>query len=142
MSQENVKELVGRWSDAFNAFMRDELSSEAYAEYLDPQIEVRWHDQRTYPDAPQHVRGLRETIEFTEQYRSTWDELALEVLESIEAPDDRVFVFIRQTGRGRESGVPIVIHFFEVLAARDGKFRKLEFFRHRADALEAAGLRE
>jgi len=142
MSRENVEELARRWCDAFNAFMRDELSSQAYAEHLDPQIEVHWHDQRTYPDAPQHLRGLPEVIEFTEQYRSTWDDLVLEPLEFIEVPDDRVLVFIRQSGRGRESGVPIVVHYFEVLTIGDGTFRKLEFFRHRADALEAAGLRE
>ena len=143
MSQEsdNAEELARRWLDAFNAFMRDELSDDAYAENMDPQIEVRWHDRQTYPDAPQHVRGVPEVISFTEQYRSTWDELALELLEVIEAPaDDRVVVFVRQSGRGRESGVPIVIHFFELLTIRDGKLRKMEFFRHRADAFEAAGL--
>jgi hypothetical protein len=59
MSQENVEQLARRWADAFNAFMRDELSSEAYAEHLDPQIEVRWHDRRIYPDAPQRVRVSR-----------------------------------------------------------------------------------
>jgi ketosteroid isomerase-like protein len=128
--------------DNFNAFMRGELSSEAYAEPFDPQIEMHWHDQRTYPDTPQHLQGLPETLEFTDHYRSTWDDLAQESLEFIEAPDDRVVVFIRQSGRGRESGVPIVIHFFEVLTIRNGKVRKIEFFRHRADALEAAGLRE
>ncbi|MGC1815663.1 MAG: hypothetical protein WA696_16125 [Solirubrobacterales bacterium] len=49
---------------------------------------------------------------------------------------------IRQSGQGRESGVPIVVHFFEVLTIREGKVRKVEYFRHRADALEAAGLSE
>jgi ketosteroid isomerase-like protein len=94
------------------------------------------------PTAPQHVRGLAEVIAFTEQYRSTWDDLALEVLEFVEVPDDHILVFVRQTGRGRESGVPIVLHFFELLTIRDGKLRKMEFFRHRTDALEAAGLSE
>jgi hypothetical protein len=36
----------------------------------------------------------------------------------------------------------MVIHFFEVDTLRDGKVRKIEYFRHRADALEAAGLSE
>jgi ketosteroid isomerase-like protein len=141
MVQKNV-ELARRTGDNFNAFMRGELSSEAYAEPFDPEIEVHWHDERTYPDTPQHLRGVPEVIEFAEQYRSAWDELAQEPLELIEAPDDRVVVSIRQSGRGRESGVPIVIHFFEVLTLRDGNVRKIEYFRHRADALEAAGLRE
>ena len=122
--------------------MRDELTSEAYADQFDPQIELHWHDQRTYPDAPQHLQGVPEVMTFTERYRSTWDELTLEIVEFIEAPNERVLVFVRQTGRGRESGVPIVIHFFELFTIREDKVRVLEFFRHRADALEAAGLRE
>src|SRR5215211_3761265 len=142
MSQENVEELVRRVCDEFNAFMRDELSSEALLEAFDPQIELHWPDQRTYPDTPQHLRGVREFIEFTEQYRSAWDDLTQEPLEFFEAPDDRVVASIRQSGRGRESGVPIVIHFFEVLTIRDGRVRKIEYFRHRAGALKAAGLRE
>jgi len=54
--------------------MQGELSSEAVAETLDPQIELHWHDQRTYRDTPQHLRGVPEVIEFTEQYRSAWEE--------------------------------------------------------------------
>ena len=79
MSQENV-EIVRNVADSFEAFMRDELSSEAYVERFDPEIE--------------------------------------------------------------ESGVPIVIHFFQLWTIRDGKVRRIEYFRHRADALEAAGLSE
>jgi ketosteroid isomerase-like protein len=141
MSEENV-EVVRRLVDAFNAFMRNELSSDAFAELHDPHIEARWHDQRTYPDAPQELRGREELIRFSEQYLSTWANLAQEPLEVVEAPGDRVLVSISQRGRGRESGVPIEIHFFEVFTIRDRKVRKIEFFRHRADALDAASLRE
>jgi ketosteroid isomerase-like protein len=141
MSQENV-EAVRNLGDAFNAFMRHELSIDALAELHDPQIEVHWHDRQTYPDVPQDIRGLQELLGFSEEYRSSWAELAQEQLELVEAPDDRVIALIRQSSRGRESGVPIVIHFFEVFTIRDGKVRKAEFFRHRADALEAAGLSE
>jgi hypothetical protein len=35
-----------------------------------------------------------------------------------------------------------VIHIFQLWTIRDGRVRKLELFRHRADALEAAGLRQ
>jgi ketosteroid isomerase-like protein len=66
----------------------------------------------------------------------------VEPLEFIEAPDDRVLISIRQTSRGRQSGVPIEYHYFQLFTIRDGKVRKVEFFRHRADALEAAGLSE
>jgi ketosteroid isomerase-like protein len=141
MSQQNVEGVRMR-CDAINAFMRGDLTNEALAELLDPQTELHWRDQQTYPDTPQHLRGAPEVIGFWEQTRGGWVDLTLELLELIEAPEDRVLAFIRQSGRGRESGVPIVIHFFEVFTIRDGKVRRAEFFRHRADALEAAGLRE
>jgi ketosteroid isomerase-like protein len=141
MSEENV-EIVRKALDSLYAFMRGELSSEALAEVVDPQVEARWHDRQTYPDTPQNLRGVPELFEFCEQYRRTWADLAAEPLEFIEAPGDRVLASISQSGRGRESGVPIVIHFFEVFTIRDGNVRKMEVFRHRADALEAAGLSE
>ena len=122
--------------------MRGELSGEAYAEGLDPQFEVLWPDRQTFPDFPQRLRGLAEVIAFLEQYRERWIDLVQEQLEVIEVPDGRVVALIRQTARGRQSGVPIVIHFFVLHTIRDGKMRKIEYFRHRADALRAAGLGE
>ena len=135
-------DAIRQWFDAFNGFMRGELSSEAYAERFDPQIELLWRDRQTYPDFPQHLRGLPECITFSEQYRDGWTDLVQEPLELSEAPDGRVLALVRQSGRGRQSGVPIVIHFFELCTIRDGKVRKIEYFRHRADALQAAGLAE
>src|SRR6266487_4318493 len=96
--------------DDFNAFHRGELSSKAVAEAFDSQIEMIWQDRQTYPDFPQHLRGIPECIAFAEQYRDGWIDLVQESLELIEAPDGRVLVLVRQSGRGRQSGVPIVIH--------------------------------
>src|SRR3954464_9146145 len=141
MSAENV-EIVRKLRDSFNAFMRGELSSEDLAQLMDPQVEYNWRDQRTYPDTPQHLQGVPEVIAFTEQFREGWADLVQEQLELTEAPDGRVLALVRQTGQGRESGVPIEIHFFELSTIRDGKVRRIEYFRHRADALEAAGLSE
>ena len=133
-------DTIRQWFDAFNGFMRGELSSDAYAERFDPQIELLWRDRQTYPDFPQQLRGVRECITFSEQYRDGWIDLVQEPLELSEAPGGRVLALVRQSGRGRQSGVPIVIHFFELCTIRNGKVRKIEYFRHRADALQAAGL--
>jgi ketosteroid isomerase-like protein len=141
MSQENV-EVVRTALDNLYAFVRGNLTSEAFADLVDPQIEVHFHDERTYPDMPQHLRGRPEAIAFLEQYRGLWVDLVGEPLEIIDAPGDRVLVPTRQSARGRESGVPIVIHFFQLFTIRDGKVRRIEYFRHRSDALEAAGLRD
>jgi ketosteroid isomerase-like protein len=140
MSKGNV-EAVRKAIDAVNAFMRGEQSGEALAEVFDPQTEWHWRDRQTYPDTPQHLRGP-EVIGFAEQLRGAWVDLATEPLEFIEAPEGRVVTPIRQSGRGRESGVPIEVHFFQLWTILDGKVRKIELFRHRAEALEAAGLRE
>jgi ketosteroid isomerase-like protein len=141
MSEENV-EIVRRLRESFNAFMQDEVSSEDHKQLMHPDVEYVWHDQRTYPDTPQHLQGVPQVLAFTEQFRDGWADLVQEPLEYIEAPDGRVLGLIRQTGRGRESGVPIEIHFFELCTVREGKLRRVEYFRHRADALEAAGLSE
>ena len=133
-------DTIRQITDAFNAFMRGELSNEAFAERFDPQIEVLWRDRQTFPDFPQHLRGLAEVIAFLEQVRNGWIDLVYELLELIEVPDDRVVALFRQRARGRQSGVPIVFHFFALYTIRDGKVRKIEYFRHRADALRAAGL--
>ena len=145
MSKENV-EIVRNALEGFNAFARGELEGqaveEAAARISDPQIEWQWHDELMTPGLPQYLRGVPEIIEGWERFSRPWTDLALEALEFIEAPDDRVVTAMRQSGRERESGIPMEIHFFDVWTIRDGKVRKLEIFRHRADALEAAGLRE
>src|SRR5262245_32483519 len=120
MSEENV-EAVRNGFDAFNAYMRGDLSNEAYAERFDPRIELHWPAGQEYPDFPQHLRGAAEFIAFTEQYRERWADLVQEALEVLDAPDGRVVVLVRQVGRGRQSGVPIEIHFFEVCTVSDGK---------------------
>ena len=135
-------DTIRQIGDAVIAFMQEELSNEALAERFDPQIEMIWQDRQTYPDFPQHLRGLAEVITFLEQYRERWIDLVYESLEVIEVPDGRVVALIRQSARGPQSGVPIAFPFFEVCTIRDGKMRKIEYFRHRPDALQAAGLDE
>ena len=139
MSAENI-EIVRKRGDGFNAFMRGELSDESFAELHDPRIEVNWDDQQTYPGASENVRGLAKFMEFKEHQRSTVPDVSQEQLALIEAPDDRVFAVIRQSGHAGELGVPTVDEFFEVLTIRARKVRKIEFFRHGIDALKAAGL--
>ena len=49
---------------------------------------------------------------------------------------------LRQWGRGKGSGVPVEYRFFGVWTFRDGKVIRYKGFNERAEALEAAGLRE
>jgi ketosteroid isomerase-like protein len=147
MSEENV-EVVRRAFEAWNANVRQagDLSREALAEIalgiFDPRVELEWPDGRFMPDLPAYVHGIPAVAGFWEQMFGAYDDLRLTLLECTEAPDDRVFTLTRQSGRGRESGVPIEAHLFQVLTIQEGVISRLQIFRHRADALEAAGLSE
>ena len=145
MSEENV-EIVRNALDVFNAFTRGELQGqaveEAVARISDPQVELHLHDELTTPDVPQHLWGVPAIIEAWERYSRSWADLVVEALEFIEAPDDRVMTPMRQGGRERESGASMDVHFFNVWTIQDGRVRKLELFRYRAGAVEAAGLSE
>ena len=87
MSEEQL-EAARRYYEELNAFMRGDLSKDAFAELHDPEIEMRWHE-RTYPDTPERLQGISEVLAFSEQYRDEWEELVAEPLEVIEASGDR-----------------------------------------------------
>jgi ketosteroid isomerase-like protein len=82
------------------------------------------------------------------------DAFRREALETWEAPPtwdpqelvdagDRVFAFIRTRARGKASGADVDAHVANVWTSRDGKPVELKYFgENRAEALEAAGLRE
>ena len=140
MSQANV-EVVRKGFDAFNAFMRGEGAEKALAALADPEFEYDWPAERDLPK-PDHHRGVPEVFASTKQVQSKWIDFVWEPLEFIEAPGNRVLTTVRQSARDRESGLPDESELFQVFTIRDGRVRKLDFFRHRHEALEAAGLSE
>jgi ketosteroid isomerase-like protein len=141
MSQENV-EVVRQGFDAFNAFMCGERSEEAVAALVDPEFEYDWPAEWDWPEPDHSRRGVPLAFAFINQVQSALDDVVWEPLEFIEAPGNRVLAQVRQSGRDPQSGVPVEVQLFHVATLRDGRVRKLEFFRHRAEALDAAGLRE
>jgi hypothetical protein len=56
--------------------------------------------------------------------------------------DDRVFLAIVLTARGRGSGVPFEMPAWEVVWFAEGLVTRRQVFWTRDEALEAAGLRE
>jgi ketosteroid isomerase-like protein len=80
-----------------------------------------------------------------------WFEDLLEIMESLRAErekitglsDDRLFVEIVLTARGKGSGVPVELRFWGVFWLAEGKIaRRQVFFWIGDEALEAVGLRE
>jgi hypothetical protein len=134
MSQENV-EIVRRGVEALNARDLDRH----YSESIDPEVE--WRTAAEDPDSATH-QGLPAYRRYLEGWIESFDGLNADVEEYIDVGDDRVFTWIRYTGRGRESGAPADWHLAIIFTIRGGKVVRAEEYFDRAQALESAGPRE
>jgi ketosteroid isomerase-like protein len=136
MSEENV-ETVLQLIDAANR--RDVDSLVALA-----SPDVEWHDTGFWSEPAQVYRGRAELREwFNRVAIEPWESLHLEADEITEAADGRVFGGVVLTARGKASGVEApAIRFWFVVWITNGKITRRLTFLDRAEALEAAGLRE
>jgi ketosteroid isomerase-like protein len=134
MWPENV-EVVRRGVEALNARDLDRH----YVEFFDPAVE--WRTSAEDPDASVY-QGLGAYKRYLEQWLDSFDGLQADVEECIAAGPDRVFTWIRYTGRGRESGVPADWHLAIIFTIRDSKIVRGEEYFDRAEALDAVGLSE
>ena len=66
----------------------------------------------------------------------------LELEETIELGDDRIFTEMVLTGRGRGSGVPVELRFWLVIWFAEGKIARRQVAWTKDEALETAGLSE
>ncbi len=131
MSQENV-EIVRRAFAAWNAGDMDALR-----ELHDPEVISR--APKSWP-APGPFVGREAVMRQFEQSRQTWDADALEPISDFVDAGDRVLV--RFVWHGVGQGPEANIEMTWVGTVRKGKIFNIEFFFDRAEALEAAGLRE
>ena len=132
MSQENV-EIIRK---AYEAFARGDGG--AILNILHPEVEIHDHDA---PDRPSPYHGHEGWVRFVGEELEVWDDLRFEPEDLIESGDQAV-VLIRQTARGKGSGVPIEGRDFHVWTFRDGKVVRLDAYADKAEALEAVGLQE
>ena len=63
-------------------------------------------------------------------------------VELIDAGDDKVVAHMRGEMHGKASGASVAFSYWTVGTVRSGKMLRVEWFADRAEALEAAGLRE
>ena len=97
-------------------------------------------DQTRIPGGGIH-QGLEECGRFFERWFGTWDEIRMTPERFIE-DGDRVLALMTIEGRGKGSGVPVVIRSADLWTIRDGKIFSLVGYPDRAEALEAVGPRE
>ena len=70
-----------------------------------------------------------------------FNDLSFDVEDLIDA-GEAVVLTLRVGGRGKASGAPVELTGFYVCSLRDGMIYRVRTYPERAEALEAAGLRE
>jgi ketosteroid isomerase-like protein len=69
-----------------------------------------------------------------------WADGSFEFGEVIDAGAEKVVANTRREARGRASGVGVQFSYWAVTTFRNGRALRIEWFSHRDEALEAAGL--
>jgi ketosteroid isomerase-like protein len=137
MSQENVeivRAVYERWNEG---------DLRASVDVFDPKVLLvvpsGWGPNLS--EGGTHL-GTEAIAAYTREFLlGTWAELTMEA-DEIEAAGECVLASVRVRGVGRTSGVPAEMHYFQLWSFRGRKVIRFESFRERAEALEAAGLRE
>lgn len=129
MSEENV-EAVRRQHEHFSR------TGEVLPEIYDSEAE--WMAAREDPDAATH-RGLKAIRRYFAQWVEMFEGIDFRAKELIDA-GDKVFAWMRFSGTGTTSGVPVEMEQGQVWTFRCGKVVRVEEYFDRAEALEAAGL--
>jgi ketosteroid isomerase-like protein len=131
-SRENV-DLV---RDGFAALARGDY--ESFLGLLDEDVE--WVNP-PYAVEPGTRRGVAEFRAALEKLQASFGDIRPEVLELIDAGDAAVVVG-RWRGEGTGSGVPMEATFASVVTVRHGRVARYQWFRDKAEALDAAGVTE
>jgi ketosteroid isomerase-like protein len=129
---QNVEALRGvydRWSEG---------DFRASVDLLDPHVVFVLRPE--FPDAGSYL-GIDGVARYMRDFLEPWVLITIEAEEFVDAGDN-VIVAVRQRGVGRGSGAATEFRYFHVWSFRGGNVIRLESIRERAEALEAAGVRE
>jgi len=133
MSQENV-EIV---KEIFALFDRGD--AEGGRALLSPAVE--WDTTRfPFPDLSGVYRGPDSVRDWWLRWLEPWESYVVKPEEFIEAGDE-VVVPTRGHARGRD-GIEVEVHFTGIYTIRGQRVARYRHFQTKAEALEAAGLRE
>lgn len=117
---------------AFEAYFRGD--EPGMLELMDPELVVTQFPEQV--DArPYHGReGVREVMA---AWTGTWDDYSIELVDMREI-GEHVLVSIRQSGRGKRSGIEMRGEAYMVFTLRAGRVIRWQMFSTEAEALEAA----
>jgi ketosteroid isomerase-like protein len=132
MSEEAMRIVEG----ALVALGRDGL--DAFIDCLTDDIDHRAIEGAPDDHGPLH--GKEAVRAYIEDWRDTFDDVAVELVELIDAGENTVVVVLRLTGRAKLSGVETDLTYAVVYTVRDGKIARGREYATRAEALEATGV--
>jgi ketosteroid isomerase-like protein len=110
----------------------------ASVDLLDPHVVLVLGPE--FPDAGTYS-GVEAVASYTRGLLEPWTHFTIEA-EEVVAAGDCVLASVRQRGVGSSSGIPTELRYYMMWTFRGRKVIRLEMFRDRAEALEAAGLAE
>jgi ketosteroid isomerase-like protein len=113
---------------------------DAVAKFWHPDIE--WRAIEGAADDVGLMRGHDALRRYYQEWIDTMDQLREDVAEILFADDERVAVVVRNSGRGRASGVRTEGRYYVTCTVRDGRIVSGREYATREQALEAVGLSE
>jgi ketosteroid isomerase-like protein len=131
MSEENVETLRA----VFDCFARGDKPT--WRELTHRDIEVV--PVGDWPEA--EIRGQDAVWDFLVAADEPWEPGVYD-LEEVTESGDHLAARMRRNLRGKSSGIEVEYDYWVVVTFREGKMLRAEWFSDRAQALEAAGLRE
>jgi hypothetical protein len=138
MSEENVEFVRQAWARvggyADTAFLEEEARAGRIA--ADAELDF----SAVYPDGP-ILRGIEAWLGYLRSL--PWGgSVKLEAERFFDVDDERVLVFVHVSTKGEGSGVPVEMRNAYEFTIRNGVLLRWKVYADRAEALEAAGLRE
>lgn len=135
MSRENVAIVRG-----FLEAVWDRRDFEAALRFAHPDLELDWSESRA-PYAGV-VRGYEAATEWWKDVAEAFRDYRVVRRDFTECDPDLVVVEQSISGQGRGSGIEVRATGATIWRLRDGKVVGGKLFQSKAEALEAAGLRE
>ena len=134
MSQENVESVqavYARWSKG---------DLRATLDVADPLILFVQPQSITFEAGA--IMGIEELIDYMRRHLESWSEMTIEAEDITDTGNGTIMATVFQHAVGRESGAETDLRYYQLWSFRGGKVIRLENFRERAEALDAAGLSE
>ena len=140
MSQENVERARRAYAALKDAYRSGDVNDllPIAEEMWDPAIVLRTAD--TFVESGEW-HGYEGLLRFTSDQMQAFERMWIEPEEFIDA-GDVVVVPVRFGGRARHTGIDVEFSYVHVLTVQNGKTVRIDVYESKAQALQAAGLRE